>query len=428
MKNAFVLYYTKQNRYSYNALLGALESTDEHLGIDVFFYDPKKKDDTILDECLKNYRHVIFGVSFFTSQIWEVYKMILHLKEKYEDRIVLIAGGPHPCGEPILTLDMGFDYVFVGEGEESINEFFKALRLEEDIKTIQGIYSKDAQGKYIYERRKNMVELDRYFPFSEKYRKFGPIEISRGCPFACNFCQTTRIFGTKVRHRSVFFIEQLLLKMKKYGLKDFRAITPNALAYGSDDGKCLNLDAVYMLLVAIKKALPEGRIFFGSFPSEVRPEHVTEESMKLLCQFVDNDNIIMGAQSGSQKILDLAHRGHLVNDVYNAVEICLKYNMTPNVDFMFGLPGETQDDIVQSIHVMNDLIEMGARIHAHTFMPLPKTPFSYKGRGKINDDIRKYIREHVNQGVIYGDWAEQAKLSKKIDKLLKTKKIDLNEL
>lgn len=425
MKNAFVLYYTKQNRYSYNALLGALESTNEHKYIDVFFYDPKKENGTILDECLKNYENVVLAISFFTTQVWEVYGFILQIREKYSKNIILVAGGPHPSGEPKATLNMGFDYVFVGEGEEAINEFFECLRLGGKFENILGIYCKTFDGEISFKPRKERVILDRYFPFSEKYRKFGPIEISRGCPFACNFCQTSRIFGTNVRHRSISCIEDLLHIMKKYGLKDFRAITPNALAYGSVDGKILNLDAVYQLLVTIKNVFSNGKIYFGSFPSEVRPEHVTDESMKLLCQFVSNDNIIMGAQTGSQRMLDLMHRGHSVSDVYNAVDICLKHNMIPNVDFMFGLPGEKKEDINASIQMMNDLILMGARIHAHTFMPLPQTPLAYKGRGKINDEIRKYIRKNVSKGVIYGDWAEQAKLSQKIEKLLKTKEIEL---
>lgn len=424
-KSAFILYYTKENRYSFNALIGALESFDTHKYVDVFFLNPKKDDDTIIDNCLLNYQRVVLGFSFFTTQIWDVYKVVLHLRKKYNDLITLVAGGPHPTGEPKSVLDYGFDYVFVGEGEESINEFFIALATCKNGLNVPGVYRKMDCGEIWYEPRENTVDLDKYLPFSEKYRRFGPIEITRGCPYACNFCQTTQIFGCNVRHRSISAIEKSLEILKRNNLKDFRAITPNALAYGSQDGRSINLNAISELLVTIKRILPEGRIFLGSFPSEVRPEHVSEESMRLLCEYVSNDNIILGAQTGSQRLLDHTHRGHTVADVYNAVEICLQHNMQPNVDFMFGLPGENSDDICKSIMVMNDLIEMGARIHAHTFMPLPQTPFAYKGRGKISDEMRQYIKRNVYQGVIYGDWAEQAKLSQKIDKLLKTKRVDI---
>lgn len=426
-KSAFITYFTKENRYSYNALLGALESTQQHEFVDVKFYDPKKSDDSLIDECLQNYEKVVFGFSFFTTQAWDVHRFVRHLNERYKNKLILIAGGPHPSGEPKSVLSWGFDYVFVGEGEDSVNEFFQALHEGSEINRIEGIYSKSEIHGYLYSPRKEITNLDKYYPFSEKYRKYGPIEITRGCPFACHFCQTTKLFGCNVRHRSISFIEELLEMFKRNGLKDFRAITPNALAYGSIDGKEMNLKAVHELLATIKRMLPEGRIFLGSFPSEVRPEHVTEDSIKLLCEYVDNDNLIMGAQTGSQRLLDYSHRGHTVSDVYNAVELCIRYKMTPNVDFMFGMPGESNDDVYQSIIVMNDLIAMGARIHAHTFMPLPQTPFASKGRGKVNEEIRQYIRKHVSKGAVYGDWAEQARLSQKIEKLLRTKKIDLDD-
>ena len=131
----------------------------------------------------------------------------------------------------------------------------------------------------------------------------------------------------------------------------------------------------------------------------------------------------MEAQSGSQRILDLCHRGHSVEDVYNAVRLTLKAGLKANVDFIFGLPGETEEDIKLTIKVMNDLVKMGARIHAHTFIPLPQTPFSKASAGRVNEGIRKMIEELIPKGIVYGDWIEQEKIAKKIAKYLKTGKI-----
>jgi len=434
-KNVFVIYYTKENRYSYNALLGALDSTGVLDSIEVKLYDPKKSDDTIIDECLSTFDKVVLGISFFTTQVWDTYKEVQRLRRKYGNKLIVIAGGPHPSGEPQSVLTFGFDYVFVGEGEESINEFFIALNRNDKPLQIPGVYEKNIDGEVWFEPRKGKIDLNKYLPFSEKVKEvgLGPIEITRGCPFACHFCQTTSLFGCSVRHRSISFIEEILDIMKGRNRNDFRAITPNALAYGSADGKIVNLEEVYSLLSTIKRSMPNGRIFLGSFPSEVRPEHVTEESMSLLCEFVANDNIIMGAQTGSQRLLDLSHRGHTVSDVYKAVEICVRHNMKPNVDFMFGLPGENSDDVYESIIVMKDLIEMGARIHAHTFMPLPQTPFARKQRGKVNDDIRRMINDinpknvREDKKIVYGDWAAQARLSQRIEKLLRTKRVDFTD-
>jgi B12-binding domain/radical SAM domain protein len=347
-------------------------------------------------------------------------------KKKFGDRIIFIAGGPHPTGDPKGTLKIGFDYVLAGEGEEVINGFFEAILDNQDMSKVPGVCSYSKNGEYTFTKPRGQVDLDKFLPFSEKYRRFGPIEITRGCPFACAFCQTSRIFGCNIRHRSVAAIENCLRIFNRNSLKDFRAITPNAFAYGSPDGKQVNLPSIELLLKTIKNSIPHGRIFLGSFPSEMRPEHVTHDSMELLCSFADNDNIIMGAQTGSPKLLLNSHRGHTVDDIYRAVDISIKHGKIPNVDFIFGLPGEDINDVKETIVLMNELINMGAKIHAHTFMPLPQTPYANVGRGKVNDEIRAYIRTHINNGVVYGNWAEQARISKKIDQYFKTGKLNVD--
>lgn len=321
---------------------------------------------------------------------------------------------------PNETLDMGFDYVLLGEGEKSINDFFKALLMNETPNKIDGIAYIDENGKFIKNIKGTTINLNDYYPFSTQYKRFGPMEITRGCPYGCSFCQTTRIFGANVRHRKVEFIEENLDIMNHYGLKDFRAVTPNALSYGSCDGKTINLNEIHKLLITVKKKL-SGKIYFGSFPSEVRPEHITEESIKLIKEFIDNDTIILGAQTGSTKMLEMCHRGHSIEDVYNAVDILIRHKLIPSVDFIFGLPGESKFDIDCSIKVMKDLINMGARIHAHTFMPLPQTPFMNKKGGTINNKVKNYISNYLHNGVVYGNWNEQAIMSEKISHYIRTK-------
>jgi radical SAM superfamily enzyme YgiQ (UPF0313 family) len=126
-------------------------------------------------------------------------------------------------------------------------------------------------------------------------------------------------------------------------------------------------------------------------------------------------------QSGSQRILDLCNRGHKVSDIYNAVEIVIKSGLKANVDFIFGLPDENEEDIRLTIKLMEDLIKMGAKIHAHTFIPLPQTPFEKKEPGKIDKNIKKFISKYIPKGIIYGNFIEQEKISKMISEYLRNK-------
>jgi B12-binding domain/radical SAM domain protein len=212
--------------------------------------------------------------------------------------------------------------------------------------------------------------------------------------------------------------------MKEYEKMDIRFISPNAFSYGSHDGKTLNLPVLEQLLINIKKIIGvEGRIYFGTFPSEVRPEHVTEETLRLVSKYAANDNIVIGAQSGSQRILNSCNRGHSVEDVYKAVSLTIKNGFLANVDFIFNLPNETDEDLNLTINFMKELSDMGAKIHTHTFMPLPLTVFANEDAKEINGKTRKIISKLSSKGLAYGDWKKQEKLAIDIANYFKTKKL-----
>lgn len=413
---AFAVYYNKINRSSFNVLVGAIE-TEEYLK-DINIYFIKKSIDIIpcLEEILLNNEKIIFGISFFTIQIWEIEEIIKKVKEKFGNRIICIAGGPHPTGDPYGTLKMGFDAVFIGEGEESIIEFFTCIKKNEDYKNIKGIaYLQD--NNLVYTGKRIIADLNKFPPFAPEHYKFGHIEITRGCPFACSYCQVSYIFGANIRHRSIENIIKYANIMLSRNLKDFRVITPNALSYGSSDGRIVNLKALEELLSSIKKLYkPDGKVVIGYFPSEVRPEHITEETMELLKEYADNREIIMGAQSGSERILKKCKRGHSIEDVYNGVRLCLKYGFIPNVDFIFGLPGETEEDIKMTLNMIKDLVKLGAKIHAHTFTPLPATPFCKQPPGTVQSKIRNELSMILKKSkeAIYGNWTKQEREAKKI--------------
>jgi B12-binding domain/radical SAM domain protein len=411
-----VLYYSRENRYSFNALVGAIETEDDFEDLKIYFIYNAEELVLKLRDIIEQHEMVIVGISFMTTQLWYIDSVMRKLRERYRNKVLYLAGGPHPSGDPYGTLKMGFDLVVLSDGEETMLELIKRIDNDEDYHTIEGIAFMDDDGEYHFTHRSSRVILDNYPPFAVKHSRFGPIEITRGCPFGCYFCQTTFMFGHLQRHRSIDNICKYVEVLKNKGLDDIRFVSPDALSYGSQDGKNLCLTALEELLANVKKIIKSsgGRVFVGTFPSEVRPEHVTEETISLLSKYADNDNLVIGAQSGSERMLRLSHRGHTVEDIYRAVRLAVKANFTANVDFIFGLPGETEEDMLLTIKVMRDLIRMGARIHAHTFVPLPQTPFMKSPPGKIDNYINEFVKQYISKGVIYGNWREQEAAAKKI--------------
>ncbi len=414
MKNriSLIFYYKKGNRYGINALSGVLEINSElEKSVRIFYPEDQKSLFKLLKELSSERESKIFVLfSFFTPQKFKYYKMAKEIKNAYPE-VSIIGGGPHPSGAPGETLSNGFDFVFRGEAEKSFENFIYAVLNKKDYNEIRGI-SFIRRGEYFSDLKGEKIKLDNYPPFSLKYEKFGPIEITRGCPYVCYYCQTPQLFGAKVRHRSIENILKYVEILKKSGMRDMRFISPNALSYGSHDGKTINYDAIENLLKEMKKLLKDkGRIFFGTFPSEVRPEHINEQTLELLKKYTDNKRLVIGAQTGSDSLLKKIHRGHSTEHVRTAVKLSLKYGYGIDVDFIFGLPEETERDISGSVEFMEELISYGARIHAHTFMPLPQTPFYKKPAGKIPEKVKKFVNKYLPKGKIFGDWRKQEEIA-----------------
>jgi len=412
---ALVLFYTRDNRYSFNVLLGAIENTSLIEALEVYLIEDRGSLLQNLEEITRRFRKVVLAFSFLTPQLWDVQEIIKPIEDRYGDRVLAIAGGPHPTGDPIGTLNMGFDLVIRGEGEETLLELLDKIIKDEDYFGIKGISFLDKNHKPYFTGHREPVNLDRYMPFSLKFEKFNPIEISRGCPFGCYFCQTPRIFGMAPRHRSVEKILECIKIMRDRNLTDVRFIAPSIFSYGSQDGKTLKLELLEDLFRGIREIIGSGgRIFIGTFPSEIRPEQVREETLELILKYGDNRNITIGAQSGSDRVLELTHRGHTVSDVYNAVSIAKRLGFTVNVDFIFGLPFETERDIDETIKVMEDLVDYGVKIHAHTFLPLPQTPLARFKPNAVSPKYKSFINRILPKGIVFGYWREQESLAERI--------------
>jgi len=385
-------YETKFNRYSVTALIAYLEHAGLNDKIEVEIFK-----DTYIENILNKEAKCIFCFSFCSPQ-WEKIKKILEKIKSVLPNSLFLAGGPHPSGAPEETFQAGFDYVFVGEGEKSFPEL------------IEKILNGKVFPNIIYGEK---VEIDNYPAWSLKHKKFFPLEITRGCPYACKFCQTSYLFGTKPRHRSIENILKHVEIFIKQGMKDLRFITPNALSYASEDGKALNLIAVEELLKSIKSLSKDIRIFFGTFPSEVRPEHVTPEALEVIKPYISNKILTISAQSGSDRVLEKIHRGHTVEDVYNAVNNAINAGFSVNVDFIFGLPGETALEQLDTIKLMEKLISLGekknieVKIHSHYFIPLSGTPFAKEKPVKLSQKLTQFIGKLYNLKNIFGKWHEQ---------------------
>jgi B12-binding domain/radical SAM domain protein len=326
---------------------------------------------------------------------------------KDSGRALHVAGGVHATAEPLATLRAGFDLVVIGEGEHTAIAIVDALKSGRDPRALPGTAHLDAGGRLVSHGPGERHPLDAYPPFNARYKKWNALEITRGCVYACSFCQTPYMFKARFRHRSLPDVRRHIDRMRESGSRFVRFLTPTSLSYGSED-TTPNLDAVDALLATVREgAGAEAKIFFGTFPSEIRPEHVTDRALAILARWIDNKTLVIGGQSGSDRVLENTRRGHTVEDVVRAVERAVAAGFQPDVDFLLGLPGETAGDRALSMQLAERLVGMGARIHSHAFMPLPGTPLRDATPEAIEPETALAMARFESRGKAYGQWRRQ---------------------
>lgn len=391
-----VFYSPRENRCSVNALAGALASAG--LEAHAVFPGTAAELAAALRAAAARPGVTAAAFSFFTCQAGSAGSLAAKARAAAPGA-VLIAGGPHPSAAPKELLEAGFDHVVRGEGEAVFPALLRALAAGEAPPAVL---------------RGGPVELGDYPPFSPAHGLFGPIEITRGCPFACTYCQTSFLFGTRPRHRPLADILRHMDAMLARGLRDVRFITPDAFAYGSRDGRELDLPALtgFMASAHALASGKGGRIYVGSFPSEVRPEHITPETLELVKKYASNRRLIIGAQTGSLRALRAIRRGHGPEDVLRAAKLCKQFKISPYLDFILGLPGETREDEDATMALATELSALGAMLHIHSFMPLPGTPLAGAPGGAITPRMERFIQKLESRGKAFGKWQSQRKLGR----------------
>lgn len=321
----------------------------------------------------------------FNSLNASKYKSLIETLKRKNNKI--LAGGPHPSARPWQVYQWGADWVVVGEGEEVCVEIAKG-------KIPSGVI------------RAAPVNLSKFFPFPRHTELLSPIELTRGCIGGCRFCQVPYLFGKKYRHRSIEQVKEAISFAYKKGVRDFRFISPNAFSYLSENFNP-NLEALYEIFVYVKK-LKETRLFLGSFPSEVRPESVNAEVIKLLKNFVSNKKIVVGVQTASERLQKYIGRFTPLEKIYSALDEIKRGGFQPIVDMIYGFPTETFEDREKNrIFIEKITKEFGAKIHLHYFMPLPGTPMEKEKPTPLDRETMKFLGKLTREGKADGSWVRQ---------------------
>ncbi|MCD6385142.1 TIGR04013 family B12-binding domain/radical SAM domain-containing protein [Candidatus Sumerlaeota bacterium] len=388
------------NRYSLGALVSAIEKQKLSDRIEVHLCD--------FEQCVKKlngcsepeHKKVIFAFSILTCQ-WQRIKNIIQPKAQNKPaNVLLIAGGAHPSGSPSEVLESGFDAVFLGEAETSFPIFLRDVLNQTSWRQTPGLAYRSADNKILHTAPPPPTNLDRCSATALSQNLLAPIEITRGCLYRCRYCQTPRIFPAPVRHRSLESILNEAEKLPHY----INFISPNAFSYGSDKPGEINERAIVEMLTRLRERYPEKRLNFGIFPSEVRPDYVRPSIVRQIKPLITNRYITIGVQSASDKVLRTIGRQHTVADVERAIETLLAEGFNVLMDFIFGLPGEDEQAVKDTLRFLQLWLSPKVKMRSHLFTPLPGTPFANQPPGKLHPALHELLNHFAQQKIVTGWW------------------------
>jgi B12-binding domain/radical SAM domain protein len=398
------------SRYSLAALVGAVET--DHRLIELSVDAPTEISAKAVERSAAK-GPTFLAYSVMSTQTDRVYNELKWVRERFGDSVTIIGGGPHASARPLDLLENGFDYAVVGEGERTFPELLWRLINDKDPLEIPGVVGQ-ATPDCPQPRNLEMVDLDDYPPFALGLNIVGPVEVTRGCPYSCKFCCTPFLTGGRVRNRSIDTIVRWLTEaVERSGFNRTWFLSPNALSYGGR-GRKAEPDKIEGLLKAVTKIDGLEEIFFGSFPSEVRPEFVTRPILDMMRGYVANETLQIGLQSSSNRVLRLANRHHTVEEGLAAITTASDAGFVPHVDMIFGLPGETKRELHESIELCYTLANMGAKTHGHVFMPLPGSAYENEPAGKLDAENRKLLGELSRKKLLTGSWSLQESLAENL--------------
>ena len=305
-----------------------------------------------------------------------------------EKGIMVIASSSDAADHYEKYLEHGVDFVVIGEGEITLKELIASLdKGETKYNHIDGLAFKKNERITQTSARQIVKELDS-FPMPawdlidiSSYKKIWleshsylslNIATTRGCPFKCNWCAKP-IYGNRYNSRSPKKVaEEIEYLMKDFDVNHF---------WMCDDIFGLKPGWVQEFRDWVKSKKLKFR-----YKIQSRADLLLQEDTIVALAESGAETVWVGAESGSQKILDAMDKGTTVQQICTATKLLKKNGIRTAFFLQFGYLGEEKEDIDKTINMVLDL--MPDEIGISVSYPLPGTNFY--------DKVKEQLKEKTN--------------------------------
>ena len=280
-------------------------------------------------------------------------------------------------------IEKGADFIIQGEGEITLSELISHIEDNKSVDSINGIVFKSETEIKVNPKRTvlqnldelplpawDLVDMNSYKEVWKQSKQEFTLNLAttRGCPYKCNWCAKP-IYGNRYNaHSPEYIVKEIAYLKEQFGVTrfwmcdDIFGLKPNWVQEFNIELKKNNLKINYYIQSRVDLLLKEDTI-----------DALSESGL---------EEVWVGAESGSQKILDAMDKGTQVEEIYEATRLLQQKNIRVALFLQFGYLTENQDDIQKTIQMVKDL--KPDNIGISVSYPLPGTKFY----DKVKDDLK----------------------------------------
>ena len=294
----------------------------------------------------------------------------------------VVVSGSDATDHPEAYLKAGAAAVILGEGEETLSQLVTCLLTGGALADVPGVAYSDRPGAVHRTPARpfirhldelpfpawDLVDVDRYRAIWRQRHGYHAMNVvtTRGCPFHCNWCAKP-IYGQRYAVRSPQSVANEFAWLK-------REYAPDQISI-ADDVFGLQPGWVSAFAQFVEKA--DAHIPFRCL---MRADQINGDVAAALvsagCRMV-----WLGAESGSQRILDAMEKGIRVDQIRNAGRLLKNHGIGVGLFLQFGYPGESWEDIEATLDLVRNVApdDIGVSVS----YPLPGTKFYDRVRTEL---------------------------------------------
>lgn len=308
----------------------------------------------------------------------------------------VVVGGWHPSYMPDSMLKHPeIDYVVMGEGERAMSELATCITKVKDPEAIAQVagLAYRRNGKIVKTPQKFIKNMDdipflarhllpmdlyeREIPFLD-VKPFDTMNIARGCPFNCIYCETRRLWGQTCRAFSPQrVIDEIKHMMTNYGTRGL---------YFVGDNFTINKKRTLALCELMKQSKLD-----IEWVCDTRADMISRNLLKSMkasgCR-----TIWFGVESGSPRILEKINKGITNEQTIQAFKLCKEEGIQTASSFILGIPGETLEDMEVTYKFAKKLDPDWAQFNVYIAVP---------GSGLYDEVMQKGLYDRVDGFLTY---------------------------